>query len=96
MGNMMTFLSNRFTWLVELKKSLPRQRRLLRILLLNHFQLALALAMLMSFKRKKKISRRKLAFSLKKGFIFGRGDGIVLGRELRSGQILLGPLPSVQ
>ncbi|BBN68372.1 ATP synthase alpha/beta family protein [Prunus dulcis] len=65
-----------FTWLVELKKSLPRQRRLLRILLLDHFQLALALAMLMSFKRKKKISRRKLAFSLRKGFIFGRGDCI--------------------
>ncbi|PQQ15542.1 ATP synthase subunit beta mitochondrial isoform X1 [Prunus yedoensis var. nudiflora] len=76
MGNMMTFLSNRFTWLVELKKSLPRQRRLLRILPLSHFQLALALAMLMSFQRKKKISTRKLAFSLKKGFIFGRGDCI--------------------
>lgn len=36
METMMIFLSSHFTWLVELKKSLQRQRRLPRSLLLSH------------------------------------------------------------
>lgn len=64
MGSMMIFRNSRFIWLVELKRSSPRRRRLPRNLLpkQNIFLLTFAPSILSDNCKKCKIKKNKILF----------------------------------